>query len=166
MPSATSVGIPAVDIGRRQAGRLRGVNVLHADDGFTEVTDAMKRALDPGFAQSWGHLSNPHGDGLDENGRSLFSLGRWGVPVNAVAVLYGILMVVNLAWPRAEVYDPAGQGWYLQYSAEIVLALVLVSGVFTFLVLRKNYFASIGHPPVAAKTDRPIATVIPAPELG
>jgi len=107
-----------------------------------------------------------HSDGLDENGRSLFSLGRWGVPVNAVAVLYGILMVVNLAWPRAEVYDPAGQGWYLQYSAEIVLALVLVSGVFTFLVLRKNYFASIGHPPVAAKTDRPIVTVIPAPEVG
>ena len=86
-------------------------------------------------------------DGLDEDGRPLFSLGRWGLPVNLVAVLYGILMVVNLAWPRAEVYDPAGKGWYLQYSAEIVLALVLVSGVFTFLLLRKNYFASIGHSP-------------------
>jgi len=76
------------------------------------------------------------------------------------------VMVVNLAWPRSEVYDPAGQGWYLQYSAEIVLALVLMSGVFTFLLLRKNYFASIGHSPAAARTDRPIATVIPAPELG
>jgi hypothetical protein len=103
-------------------------------------------------------------DGLDENGRALFSLGRWGVPVNAVAVLYGILMVVNLAWPRSEVYDPAGQGWYLQYSAEIVLALVLTSGVFTFLRLRTNYFASIGHSPAAAKTHRAV-TVVPAPEV-
>ena len=60
---ATSVGIPAVDIGKRQTGRLRGVNVLHADDGFTPVTDAVRRGLDPGFARSWGHLVNPHGDG-------------------------------------------------------------------------------------------------------
>jgi urea carboxylase system permease len=104
--------------------------------------------------------------GLDENGTALFSLGRWGVLVNAVAVLYGLLMVVNLAWPRPEVYDPAGQGWYLQYCAEIVLALVAMSGVLTFLRLRKNYFASIGHLPAAAKTDRHGVTAVPAPEVG
>jgi hypothetical protein len=86
--------------------------------------------------------------------------------VNAVAVLYGLLMVVNLAWPRPEVYDPAGQGWYLQYCAEIVLALVAMSGVLTFLRLRKNYFASIGHLPAAAKTDRHGVTAVPAPEVG
>jgi hypothetical protein len=103
-------------------------------------------------------------DGLDENGRSLFSLGRWGLAVNLVAVLYGALMVVNLAWPRAAVYDPAGKGWYLQYSAEIVLALVLVTGVFTFRLLRKNYFASIGHFPAAVAS--PVDTAAPAAELG
>jgi len=92
-------------------------------------------------------------DGLDENGRSLFSLGRWGLPVNLVAVLYGTFMVVNLAWPRAEVYDPVGQGWYLQYSAEIVLGLVLVIGVITFRVLRKSYLAGIGHSPVTAEVS-------------
>jgi UDP-N-acetylglucosamine 2-epimerase (non-hydrolysing) len=57
------VGIPAVDIGRRQAGRLRGANVLHAEDGFTPVADAVRQGLDPGFAHSWGHLINPYGNG-------------------------------------------------------------------------------------------------------
>src|SRR5450631_2617994 len=60
---AASVGIPAVDIGLRQTGRLRGVNVLHADDGFAAVADAVRQGLDPGFAHSWGQLSNPYGDG-------------------------------------------------------------------------------------------------------
>jgi UDP-N-acetylglucosamine 2-epimerase (non-hydrolysing) len=60
---AASVGIPAVDIGLRQKGRLRGANVLHADDGFATVADAVRQGLDPGFASSWGHLLNPYGDG-------------------------------------------------------------------------------------------------------
>nr|WP_233223531.1 hypothetical protein [Amycolatopsis sp. CA-128772] len=43
-----------------------------------------------------------------ESGR--FSLGRWGVPLNGAAVLYGIAMIVNIAWPRAEIHDLAGSG--------------------------------------------------------
>ena len=86
------------------------------------------------------------------------------------ASVCGMFMVVNLAWPRAEVYDPAGEGWYLQYSAEIVLALVLVTGAFAFLLLRKKYFASIGHSPVAATVaatiGSPIATSTATAELG
>src|SRR3954469_12728008 len=37
-----------------------------------------------------------------------FSLGRWGLPVNAGAVLYGAAMTINIGWPRGPVYDPAG----------------------------------------------------------
>ncbi len=29
-----------------------------------------------------------------------FSLGRWGLPVNIVAVVYGTLVAINIAWPR------------------------------------------------------------------
>ncbi len=39
------------------------------------------------------------GGGVDAGGRKLFSLGRFGIVVNALAVLYGGLMVINLAWP-------------------------------------------------------------------
>lgn len=57
-----------------------------------------------------------------------FSLGRWGLPINIVAVLWGFGMAVNMAWPRAEVYDPAGGHWYLRYFAVLLLAVVLVVG--------------------------------------
>ncbi|MET7693817.1 amino acid permease [Streptomyces sp. NPDC005483] len=67
--------------------------------------------------------------GTDEEGGRLFSLGRWGIPVNALALLYGLLMTVNLAWPRAEVYDPAGGHWYFQWFTVLFLAATLVAGV-------------------------------------
>jgi urea carboxylase system permease len=59
----------------------------------------------------------------------LFSLGRWGLPVNILAVLYGAVMVVNLAWPRPEVYDPAGDNGILLYSAPLMVGIVLLLGI-------------------------------------
>ena len=67
-------------------------------------------------------------EGTDETGRPLFSLGRWGVPVNALALLYGLFMTVNLAWPRAAVYDPAGGHWYFQWFTVLFLLVTLVLG--------------------------------------
>jgi urea carboxylase system permease len=61
-----------------------------------------------------------------------FSLGRWAVPVNVVAVLWGFGMAVNMAWPRAAVYDPTGTHWYLRYFAILLLAVVLVVGAFGY----------------------------------
>ncbi|MFC8449851.1 amino acid permease [Kitasatospora sp. NPDC057223] len=64
----------------------------------------------------------------DENGEPLFTLGRWGLPVNLLALLYGVAMTVNLAWPRAAVYDPAGGHWYLQWFSVLFLAGALAAG--------------------------------------
>ncbi|MFD0261145.1 amino acid permease [Kitasatospora indigofera] len=64
----------------------------------------------------------------DEHGEPLFSLGRWGLPVNVLALLYGVAMTVNLAWPRAAVYDPAGGHWYLQWFSLLFLAAALAAG--------------------------------------
>ena len=50
-----------------------------------------------------------HRGAADEDGKPLFSLGSWGIPVNVVAVAYQVVMVVNLAWPRASVYDLTGR---------------------------------------------------------
>lgn len=66
---------------------------------------------------------------LPKAGAEHFSLGRWGVPVNVVAVLWGLGMAVNMAWPRAEVYDPAGHHWYLRWFAVLLLGVVLVVGL-------------------------------------
>jgi urea carboxylase system permease len=66
---------------------------------------------------------------VEPAGPGLFSLGRWGVPVNVLAVLYGAAMVVNLAWPRSEVYDPTGEHPWLRFSAPAVVVLVLLLGL-------------------------------------
>jgi hypothetical protein len=82
--------------------------------------------------------------GTDEDGRKLFSLGRAGLFVNVVAVAYGLAMAINLGWPRAEVYDPAGGGWYLHYLPLITLAVVALGGVIAYRSQRSRYHASIG----------------------
>ncbi|MEU9382095.1 amino acid permease [Streptomyces sp. NPDC048279] len=69
-------------------------------------------------------------EGADETGAPLFSLGRWGVPVNAVGLLYGLVMAVNLAWPRGAVYDPSGGHWYFRWFTVLFLVgTVAVGGV-------------------------------------
>ena len=67
--------------------------------------------------------------GHGRDGRPFFSLGRWGIPVNALALLYGLLMTVNLAWPRAAVYDPAGGHWYFRWFTVLFLAATVAVGV-------------------------------------
>jgi urea carboxylase system permease len=66
--------------------------------------------------------------------KDLFSLGRWGVVVNAVAVGWGALMAVNLGWPRAEVFDPAGGNIYLQWFAPLFLIGTLLVGALAYAV--------------------------------
>ncbi|WP_405610899.1 amino acid permease [Streptomyces sp. NBC_00076] len=68
-------------------------------------------------------------EGTDETGTKLFSLGHWGVPVNALALLYGLFMTVNLAWPRAAVYDPTGGHWYFQWFTVLFLLFTVGAGV-------------------------------------
>lgn len=68
----------------------------------------------------------------------LFSLGRWGLPVNVAAVLYGGAMVVNLGWPRAEVYDPSGEHPWLRFSAPALVLAVLVLGLLARAAARRS----------------------------
>ncbi|WP_227984080.1 amino acid permease [Nocardia spumae] len=66
--------------------------------------------------------------GLPAAEPGLFTLGRFGIPVNLLAVLWGIAMAVNLAWPRAQVYTPAGGGWWMLWAAPLFLILTIVVG--------------------------------------
>ena len=63
-------------------------------------------------------------------------LGRWGIPVNLTAVIMGGLLVVNIGWPRAEVYNQAGGSWFLQYFAVIFIAAITVVGYLAHPVVR------------------------------
>jgi amino acid transporter len=75
-----------------------------------------------------------------------FSLGAWGLPVNVLAVAYGALQMINLAWPRAAVYDPAGQGWYLQYFSLLFVGGALLVGVVAYALHRRELREPGGTP--------------------
>jgi urea carboxylase system permease len=64
----------------------------------------------------------PTPDGASEG---YFSLGRFGLPVNILAVIWGVAMAINLAWPREEVY---GAGW-LSWIAFIFIGIVALGGL-------------------------------------
>ncbi|MGW1883615.1 amino acid permease [Streptomyces sp. NPDC001970] len=82
-----------------------------------------------------GRWGKPHPDDRDEKGAPLFTLGRWGLPINALALVYGIAMTLNLAWPRAEVYDPTGGHWYFQWFTLLFVGSTLAAGA-TYRALR------------------------------
>jgi GDP/UDP-N,N'-diacetylbacillosamine 2-epimerase (hydrolysing) len=60
---APSFELPAVNIGRRQEGRVQGRNVINVDHDEQAIQDAVKRALDPEFKRSLRGMENPYGDG-------------------------------------------------------------------------------------------------------
>jgi urea carboxylase system permease len=89
--------------------------------------------------------------GVDEDGKPLFTLGRWGIPLNALAVAYQIGMVINLAWPRPEIYDLTGKTWWLQWSAVLFIGATLAVGYAVHMRNRARDGAiSLGHLPATA----------------
>jgi urea carboxylase system permease len=69
----------------------------------------------------------PARPGVDTGVR--FSLGKWGLPVNILALIWSTFMVVNVSWPRTSTY---GLEWYNQYSAWIYTAGLICVGVIIY----------------------------------
>jgi UDP-hydrolysing UDP-N-acetyl-D-glucosamine 2-epimerase len=60
---APSFGLPVVNIGTRQDGRLRARNVIDCGYDVGDIVRALRRALSPAFRRSLRGLKNPYGDG-------------------------------------------------------------------------------------------------------
>jgi len=69
-------------------------------------------------------------------GPPVMDLGKWGIPVNIIAVVMGALLVINIGWPRAAVYDPTGSSWVLQWFAPIFVAGTLIVGYVAYRVVK------------------------------
>ena len=76
-----------------------------------------------------------------------FSLGRWGLPITALGILYGGGMLLNIAWPRAATNPtPNETGKLLNFHWNwlndrpifwtVVIAVALVGAVYYLLVQR------------------------------
>ncbi|EWY42512.1 UDP-N-acetylglucosamine 2-epimerase [Skermanella stibiiresistens SB22] len=60
---APSFGLPVVNIGTRQRGRVRARNVIDVAVTSGEIAAGIAQALEPGFRTSLAGLENPYGDG-------------------------------------------------------------------------------------------------------
>jgi urea carboxylase system permease len=65
--------------------------------------------------------------GVDTDAR--FNLGKWGLPVNILALIWSTFMVINVSWPRTATY---GLEWYNQYAAWMYTAGLICLGVFIY----------------------------------
>ncbi len=61
---APSFGLPVVNIGSRQQGRVRAANVIDVGNDRAEIRRGLERALSPEFRASLQGIANPYGDGL------------------------------------------------------------------------------------------------------
>jgi UDP-hydrolysing UDP-N-acetyl-D-glucosamine 2-epimerase len=60
---APSLGLPVVNIGTRQQGRLRAANVIDVGDSREEILRGMTEAAAPAFKERLRGLRNPYGEG-------------------------------------------------------------------------------------------------------
>jgi UDP-hydrolysing UDP-N-acetyl-D-glucosamine 2-epimerase len=60
---AASFGLPVVDVGDRQKGRLHGANVLHVPCRSADIATALQLALSDSFRAKAADVVNPYGDG-------------------------------------------------------------------------------------------------------
>jgi amino acid transporter len=98
-----------------------------------------------------------------------FKLGRWGLVVNVVALIYGGAMIINFAWPRAASNPKPNQtagllkldfldGVPILWT--VVIFIALIGAIYYLIVGRRKTFA----PVTAPSGDDPIEQ--PAGESG
>ena len=61
---AGSFGLPVVNIGSRQAGRVRGPHVIDVEPSADSILIGLRRALEPSFRASLAGTRNLYGDGV------------------------------------------------------------------------------------------------------
>ncbi|MDE2250520.1 MAG: amino acid permease [Gammaproteobacteria bacterium] len=69
-----------------------------------------------------------------------FTMGRWGMLVNVVAVAWGAGMALNLAWPRESVY---GTPWYNTWGAFVYIAVILGAGLGWYALKGRHHIGTL-----------------------
>jgi amino acid transporter len=86
--------------------------------------------------------------------RAPFSLGRWGLVVNIIGLLYGGAMLVNFAWPRAASNPTPTQSGVLHIGFlngvpilwTVFIFIVLVGAIYYLAVGSRKQFAPVVTP--------------------
>ena len=67
-------------------------------------------------------------------------MGRWGLIVNVVAVLWGAGMALNLAWPREAIY---GTPWFNTWGAFVYIGAILGTGLLWFGLKGRHHIGTL-----------------------
>jgi urea carboxylase system permease len=98
-----------------------------------------------------------------------FTLGRWGLLINAVAVVYGAGMALNLIWPRSSIYNAAEPfHWYLKWGAVLFIGVVMIGGFAYYWFVQRHKTGTLashlagGRGAAAAEPSVPMEGTAPA----
>ncbi|GAA3860880.1 amino acid permease [Leifsonia kafniensis] len=78
-----------------------------------------------------------------------FQLGAWGIPVNIAALVWGVLGMVNMAWPRTP-----EAGWFVNYIVLISAVAVVAIGLI-YMAWKKPHL----------RGDAPAADAVPTARI-
>jgi urea carboxylase system permease len=68
-----------------------------------------------------------------------FTLGKFGLPISIVAVVWAVAMIVNIAWPRPVLYNPAAPfHWYLKWGGVLAPAIMLGTAFLVYWFTRRG----------------------------
>jgi urea carboxylase system permease len=75
----------------------------------------------------------------DAREKGYFTLGKLGLPINILAVGWGVFMATNLIWPRKDVYNAVEPfHWYLQYGALLFIGVVFFGGLIYYRLVQRH----------------------------
>lgn len=87
-----------------------------------------------------------------------YRLGRWGLPVNIAALVYGVIAMVNMAWPRTP-----EAAWYDNYIVLLSGALVIGIGLVYMALHRSHDRSEAPHgDAIRKRTESAPGSVVPA----
>ncbi|MET9267182.1 amino acid permease [Amycolatopsis sp. NPDC004079] len=87
-----------------------------------------------------------------------FSLGRWGLPANVLAVLWGGAMTVNLAWPRNEIYNATPPyHWYLQWISVLFVGVFAAGGFAYYWFVQRHKVGVLADHAAALAPDEEVS---------
>jgi urea carboxylase system permease len=79
-----------------------------------------------------------------------FTMGRWGLLVNIIAVLWGAGMALNLAWPREAIY---GTPWYNTWGAFAYTGVILGAGLLWYLFKGRHHIGCLASHAAPSASD-------------
>ena len=83
-----------------------------------------------------------------------FSLGRWGLPVNILAVVWGLFMAINLIWPRQSIYNAVEPfHWYLKWGGVLFVGVVMLGGFAYYWFVQRHKTGTLAEHMAGAPED-------------